>query len=124
MTKVFNVKVLDNNDILYSNNPVLVTDANREDVFTDLKDILEAITIDDNQEKHYDVTYRFNGNLDDSVAMRYIWESIDTDVINKLCEEGLAGRFQIITNGSYTTSWKEDYIPDYGYVNSFLFFGV
>lgn len=96
-----------------------VTDENRESVFADIQTMLESIGTNDNQEKHYDVTYRFNGNLDDSAAMRYMLESIDPDITNELCEQGLAGRFQIITNGSYITSWKEDHIPEYGYTNSF-----
>lgn len=92
-------------------NHIVVTDANREDIFTDIKDMLDDIAFNDNQEKHYDVTYRFNGAEEDSVAMRAIWDSFgeDSEIIKRLAREMDCRRFQILTNGSYTLDYDTEY---------------
>lgn len=86
-----------------------VTDENRASIVQNIISMLEDISLasDDNNSKHYDVTYRFSGAEEDKVAMRTIWGSLDSEIVKNLIEELYCRRFQILTNGSYTLDYDK-----------------
>lgn len=93
-------------------NPIVVTNENRASIVQNIISMLEDISFaaDGDNSKHYDVTYRFNGAEEDSVAMRAIWNSFyeDSETIKRLTGEMDYRRFQILTNGSYTLDYDTE----------------